>query len=304
MDQSMVSEVRRFNRVVTQRVGALRDHFLSRSRPLGEARLLWEIGDEGRDVRWLRSRLDLDSGYLSRLMRSLEAAGLLTVEPSEHDRRVRTVRLTAAGRLERAAVDQHGDEVARSLLEPLGDEQRGRLVTAMREVERLLTAALVEIGPVDPTHPDAQHCLRHYFAELDVRFDAGFDPDVGLGADLAQFRPPTGTFLVASLRSEPIGCGALRFQPDGATDLKRMWIAPSVRGLGIGRRLLGELEARAVAAGSRLVRLETNRTLTEAIAMYRAAGYREVPPFNDEPYGHHWFAKDVGSAGAAASRAG
>jgi ribosomal protein S18 acetylase RimI-like enzyme len=72
-----------------------------------------------------------------------------------------------------------------------------------------------------------------------------------------------------------------------------MWVAESVRGLGIGRRLLAELEAQAARHASRVLRLETNRSLTEAIAMYRSAGYVEVDPFNDEPYAHHWFEKRI-----------
>ena len=117
----MVDQVRRFNRVVTQRVGALDDHFLSRDRPLGEARVLWEIGAEGCDVRELRARLDLDSGYLSRLLRSLEAAALIEVERSELDRRVRTARLTVAGLKERAILDERSDELAATFLEPLNE---------------------------------------------------------------------------------------------------------------------------------------------------------------------------------------
>src|SRR6476660_7539841 len=105
MDAALISGVRSFNRLVTQRVGALNDHYLARDRPLGEARLLWEIGRDGRDVRLLRSRLALDSGYLSRLLRSLESAGLVVVEPSVSDRRVRTVRLTHAGTAERELLD-------------------------------------------------------------------------------------------------------------------------------------------------------------------------------------------------------
>src|SRR5215210_6569781 len=105
MEAATISQVRRFNRVVTQRVGALNDRFLSRDRPLGEARVLWEIGPEGCDVRALRARLDLDSGYLSRLLRRLESSGLLRVEPGAPDRRVRTARLTEAGLAERAALD-------------------------------------------------------------------------------------------------------------------------------------------------------------------------------------------------------
>src|SRR5918999_4047403 len=170
MDQGMVSQVRRFNRLVTQRVGALEDGFLARDRPLGEARLLWEIGADGCELRSLRARLDLDSGYLSRLLRSLEAAGLVTVEPGEPDGRVRTARLTSAGLDERALLDRLSDDLAGSFLEPPSESQRERLLGAMGEVERLLTVAMVRIAPLDPAHPHAEHCLRAYAAELDRRF--------------------------------------------------------------------------------------------------------------------------------------
>jgi DNA-binding MarR family transcriptional regulator/GNAT superfamily N-acetyltransferase len=287
----MVSQVRRFNRVVTQRVGALEDRYLARGRPLGEARVLWEIGDVGCDVRSLRSRLDLDSGYLSRLLRSLEAEGLVSVGPNESDRRVRTARLTPAGAAERAVLDRRSDELARSFLEPLGEGQRAQLVSSMADVERLLTAALVDIETVDPARPAAQYCLNAYFAELDRRFDAGFDPSLSSAPDLETMRAPAGLFLIATLRREPIGCGGLQFHGDSPPDVKRMWVAESARGLGIGRRLLAELERLAAAAGSRVLRLETNRSLREAISLYRSSGYREVEAFNDERYAHHWFEK-------------
>jgi DNA-binding MarR family transcriptional regulator/GNAT superfamily N-acetyltransferase len=289
----MIDRVRAFNRTVTQRVGALDDHYLARDRPLGESRLLWEIGAEGCDVRALRSRLGLDSGYLSRLLRSLEAAGLVTVTASEHDRRVRRARLTARGHAERAVLDRRSDDLARSMLDPLTDAQRGRLVAAMNEVERLLTAALVSVDAIDPDHDHARHCLRAYYAELDRRFDAGFDPGHALPTDPDEMRPPRGTFLVARLRDEPAGCGALKLRGHEAAEIKRMWVAPGARGLGVGRRLLGELERRAAAHGSPAVRLDTNRALTEAIALYRSSGYREIAPFNDEPYAHHWFEKSL-----------
>ena len=294
MDAGAVGQVRRFNRVVTQRVGALDDHYLARDRSLGEARLLWEIGAGGCDVRALRARLDLDSGYLSRLLRALEAARLVTVGPSDGDRRVRVARLTRAGSAERTVLDRRSDELARSFLEPLGESQRARLVAAMADVERLLTAALVEVDVVDPADPAAQHCLHEYYAELDRRFDAGFVPEQSISATLDELRLPAGLFLVATLRGEPLGCGALKFHGGEPTELKRMWVDGSARGLGIGRRLLIELEAHAAATGSGVVRLETNQTLTEAIGLYRSAGYREVDAFNDEPYAHHWFEKALG----------
>jgi DNA-binding MarR family transcriptional regulator/GNAT superfamily N-acetyltransferase len=293
MDSAMVAQVRRFNRVVTQRVGALEDRYLARDRALGEARLLWEISEQGAEVRSLRARLDLDSGYLSRLLRSLEAAGLVAVGPSERDGRVRTAHLTPAGAAERALLDASSDDLARSLLEPLDERRRRRLVAAMSEVERLLTAALVTIGVADPADAAARHCQGEYVAELDRRFDAGFDPARSISADDDELRPPAGLFLVATLRSEPVGCGALKFHAGAPTEIKRMWVAGTARGLGVGRRLLASLESEAAARGSEVVRLETNETLTEAIALYRSAGYREVPAFNDETYAHHWFEKRV-----------
>ena len=145
MERAFIEAVRRFNRAVTQRIGALDDAFLARGRPLGQARLLWEIGPDGCDVRDLRSRLDLDSGYLSRLLRSLEHDGLVTVEVNEADGRLRTARLTAAGQAERTELDRRSDAAAASLLGPLTERQRGRLVTAMAEVERLLAVSAIVV---------------------------------------------------------------------------------------------------------------------------------------------------------------
>jgi DNA-binding MarR family transcriptional regulator/GNAT superfamily N-acetyltransferase len=293
MDVEMVGQVRRFNRAVTQRAGALHDAFLSRGRPLGQARVLWEVGPDGCDVRELRSRLDLDSGYLSRLLRSLERDGLVAVQRSSTDGRVRTARLTTRGAAERAVLDQRSDDAAVAILEPLSAAQRARLSTAMAEVERLLAASAVRIVRRNPRHPAARFCLRAYFTELAQRFDGGFDPGRSIPASDAELTPPSGLILVATLHGEPVGCGALKFHEDAPAELKRMWVAPAARGLGLGRRLLASLEAEATASGARTVRLETNQTLVEAISLYRASGYREVAPFNDEPYAHHWFEKPL-----------
>jgi GNAT superfamily N-acetyltransferase len=136
--------------------------------------------------------------------------------------------------------------------------------------------------------------MQTYYDELAVRFPDGYDPAVSPVAD-AEMTSPAGLLLVAFLHGEPVGCGALIFQPDGAGLVKRMWVAPTVRGLGLGRRLLHELEYRARAAGVRLMRLETKDVLTEAIRMYQTSGYREVAPFNDEFYADHWFEKPLDS---------
>ena len=289
-----VKQVRRFNRTVTQRIGALNDRFMSRDRPLGEARVLWEIGGgEGTTVRSLRDRLDLDAGYMSRLLRSLEDDGLATVEPHPEDGRVRVARLTDRGLEERALLDRLSDDLARSFLSPLDESQQARLVEAMGVVERLLTAGLVEFEVADPAAPDARYCLEAYFDELDERFEDGFDPERSISADADELTEPDGLLLLARLHAEPVGCGALKFHDGAPTELKRMWVDPSARGLGLGRRILAELEERARLHGATTVRLETNRSLEEAIGLYRSAGYAEVDPFNEEPYAHHWFEKEL-----------
>src|SRR5438874_1445863 len=136
-----------------------------------------------------------------------------------------------------------------------------RVGAAMRDVERLLTAASVEIRPVDPEHPHAQYCLAEYVAELNRRSPRGFDPSVGATALPHEVRPPAGEFFVAYLHGEPIGCGAVKHHPDAPAEIKRMWIAPAARGLGIGRRLLEVLEACARAGGASVARIETSAVL-------------------------------------------
>jgi ribosomal protein S18 acetylase RimI-like enzyme len=204
---------------------------------------------------------------------------------------VRRARLTADGRAERAQLDRLSDDLAASMLEPLEQSQRGRLVAAMDEVERLMRASLVTITVADPADADARWCIEQYFAELGERFEDGFDPAISIAAPIDELQPPTGLLLVAHLRQRPVGCGALKIRPGRPVELKRMWVSPELRGLGLGRRLLRDLERHAASAGADTVRLETNRSLTEAIALYREAGYREVEAFNSEAYAHHWFEK-------------
>ena len=293
MDALAVQQVRSFNRTVVERIGALDDQFLGRARPIGEARTLWEIGPDGIEVRTLRARLALDSGYLSRVLRSLEQQGLITVATSSADRRVRRAHLTAAGLAERAELDRRSDAVAQRVLEPLSGGQRTRLVAVMGEVEQLLRASMVRIALEDPATPDARWCIAQYFAELNTRFDAGFDPSLSISADAHELTPPAGLLLIARMREQPVGCGALKFHPGAPAEVKRMWVAPAARGLGLGRRLLEALERHAREHGVAVLRLETNRSLHAAIALYRRAGYREVDAFNDEPYAHHWFEKQL-----------
>ncbi len=292
MDEVQVGVVRRFNRTVTQRVGALNDSFLSRGRPLGHSRVLWEIGD-GAELRELRARLDLDSGYLSRILRSLETDGLATVSTDGDDRRVRRVALTPAGLRERAALDELSDAQASAMLDPLGDRQRVELAGAMATVSRLLEASAITVAIAAPASPAVRTSMAAYFDELARRFEAGFDPAVTLPTADEQFRLPAGLVLLATLHDRPVGCVGLKLHADGVGEVKRLWVSSEVRGLGLARRMLGRIEAEGSSRGIHTLRLDTNRALTEAIALYRALGYREIDAYNDEPYAHHWFEKRI-----------
>lgn len=285
-----IRQVRRFNRTVTEQIGLLNESFLGRDRSLGASRLLFEIGADGIELRHLRARLGLDSGYTSRLLRGLEAEGLIHTLAIPGDARVRRIELTPAGRKELALLNRRSDEAARALLERLSAGQQARLVEAMATVERLLSAGAIQLDERDAASPAAQTCLERYFGELALRFENGFDPARGLPADAWEMTPPHGHFLIAWQRGEPVGCGGLKCH-DGWGEIKRMWVAEEARGLGLAKRILARLEGLARERGLSVVRLETNRVLTEARALYQASGFREVAPYNDEPYAHYWFEK-------------
>jgi DNA-binding MarR family transcriptional regulator len=293
MDLNHVRRVRSFNRTVSQRIGALNDNFLDRGRPLGEARLLYEVGAKGADVRDLRARLELDSGYLSRLLRSLERQGMVKVRRAADDARVRQVALTAKGRREVAELDRRSDAFATAMLAPLSSRQRDRLIAAMADVEQLMRASAVQVGLETADSRDARWCLDQYFRELAARFPNGFDPARALSVTVADIMPPAGALAIARLNGQPIGCGALKVKSHGMGEIKRIWVRADARGIGVGRRLLGLLETHARELGLTTLRLDTNRTLTEAQAMYRRCGYREIERFNDEPYADHWFEKSL-----------
>jgi DNA-binding MarR family transcriptional regulator/GNAT superfamily N-acetyltransferase len=293
--------LRHFNRTYTQRIGALQESFLGLGLPLASARLLWEIGPEGAVVLALRERLELDSGYLSRLLRDLQRRGLLHVEHDSTDRRRRRASLTPRGRQTFRRLEDRSEALARELLEPLSDRQQQRLAAALGTAELLVRAATVQISEVELESPLLSAAVDRYFAELDRRFPGGFDAEQARTADAAQ--AVDGRFVVAVSEGRSVGCGALHpLDPPTSSlatstprlgEIKRMWIDPDWRGVGLGSRLLRHLEGLAARVGYEVVRLDTNRTLSEAIELYRRSGYRSIERYNTNPYAQAWFEKEV-----------
>ena len=260
-------------------------------RPLGESRLLYEIGEQGTTIAEVRERLGLDSGYTSRMIRRLEAEGLVVTVADPDDRRRRRLILTAAGhdawtQLDRRSVDQIDDIVA-----PLGARRTTQLAELLERAERLLVVGTVRFAAVDARSDDAQAAVAAYFAELDTLFRNGFDPGDALTDDCAAFDPPTGSFVLARVQGEVAGCGGLWTVEPGVGEIKRMWIAPTWRGLGLAGQLLADLERRSRELDHRRTILDTNEVLHDAIAMYERAGYTAIDRYNDNPYAHHWFEK-------------
>lgn len=293
-DAGVVDVLRKFNRSYTQRIGVLDDSYLGLGRPLGPSRLLFEIDAEGVSIRQLRDRLNLDSGYLSRLLTQLKDEGLVSVSRDPADGRRRLVQVTAKGRRQQQKLDERSEMLARTLVSPLTDSQRTRLAQALTTADRLLQCAAVEMVVVDPASAEAQWAMGEYFAELDERFRAGFDPGQGgAGADIETMGPPGGAFVLLRTNHQVVGCGGLLRIEARTAEIKRMWIHRQWRGLGLASRLLADLERLIIDLGYNRVVLDTNEVLVEAVAMYERAGYQAIDRYNDNPYAHHWFAKGL-----------
>lgn len=151
----------------------------------------------------------------------------------------------------------------------------------------------VAIAPIDPSDPQARACLVAYFRLLADRIPgirAAHVPDPDPDADL--YRPPNGAFLLARSDGHVLACVSLKPVDATTGEVKRLWVAPEARGLGLARRMMAAIEDQARALGMTRLRLDTNENLPEAIALYRKTGWCEVTPFTDFP-ATHWFAKDI-----------
>ncbi|MBX4957269.1 bifunctional helix-turn-helix transcriptional regulator/GNAT family N-acetyltransferase [Rhizobium lentis] len=284
-----VSRVRRFNRAVTAEVGALDTSFLGRGRPLGAARVLNSIGRGQSDVSAIRDCLGLDSGLMSRLLRALEEEGLIETVPNRQDARRRIARLTDTGRSEFQAYEALSNAQAEAFL--ARHRRQDELLRAMDLVACSLGRHHIVLEEKDPRHDDAAYCLNEYYGELARRFEKGFDVSLSHDPDAKDMIRPHGAFLVAMSDGLPIGCVGLKGSGGDVAEIKRLWVAPSARGLGLAKRLMTAAETIAHELSVRLLRLDTNSALSEAQQLYRGTGWTEIERFNDDPYPDTFFEK-------------
>jgi GNAT superfamily N-acetyltransferase len=136
--------------------------------------------------------------------------------------------------------------------------------------------------------------LERYHAELAARLPTGFDAALAVPLLTEELVLPRGALLVVRIGDEVAGCGAVRKLDGPTAELKRMWVDPAARVLGLGRRLLAALEQKALDMGCGLIRLDTSAQLSEAIALYRSSGYRDIEDYNGNFYAAYWFEKQSG----------
>ncbi len=286
-----ISRVRRFNRAVTSEVGALDTSFLGRGRPLGAARVLNSIGHGRTDIAELRDYLGLDSGLMSRLLRSLEDEGLITTVPHRDDARRRIAKLTRAGRREFDAYESISNSQAERLLARHSKPEL--LLAAMDMIASAFGRGRISIEEVDPRGEQARYCLGEYYGELSRRFKGGFEVSLSRDPEAADMMAPRGAFFVAMSDGLPLGCVGLKGDGSELAEVKRLWVAPFARGLGVGRTLMEAAESAAQKRSVKTLRLDTNSALAEAQQLYRSTGWIEIGRFNDDPYPDLFFEKQL-----------
>ncbi len=277
-----IAAVRRFSRFYTRAIGALHDGLLHSSFSLTEARVLYELAQSaGVTATELGRELDLDPGYLSRILQRFERDGLLTRAPSPTDRRQSLLSLTAAGKDAFAPLDARSREEMGALLAPLAEPAQASVVAAMGCIELLLGASrsgpwlLRQHRPGDIGWVVARHGAL--YAE-EYGFDARFEALVArvAGEFLALHDPARERCWIAEHNGVNVGSVFLVRQSDEEARLRLLLVESAARGLGIGRRLVAECTGFARETGYRRIALWTNEVLVAARAIYQQAGFRLV----------------------------
>lgn len=276
-----IAAIRAFNRFYTNRIGVVRDRILTSRFSLTEARVLYELAnaEEAPTAGSIGAMLDLDAGYLSRILRRFETDGLLTRAPAPEDRRRVTLCLTQAGRDAFAPLDQMARQDAETLLARLPEPAQEELVTALRRTESLLGNRTRPAWTLRSPRPGDIGWVvsRHgaLYAE-EYGFDARFEALVAqvAGTFLATHDPARERCWIAEADGTRLGSVFLVRESDDLARLRLLIVEPSARGLGIGRHLVETCVQEARALGYRRMTLWTNDILVAARAIYRAQGFR------------------------------
>jgi DNA-binding MarR family transcriptional regulator/GNAT superfamily N-acetyltransferase len=279
-DEVRISAVRAFNRFYTRQLGLLGQQLLESPFSLSEARVLYELANrDGAAAKRIGIELDLDPGYLSRIVQKFADDGLITRKPLPEDRRQHQLNLTAKGRQAFAKLDRSSHEDVARLLRPLAESDRLRLTTAMATIENLLgsmptpkAAILREPRPGDLGWVVQSHGARY---ASEYGFDSSFEALVAEIAAkfLTSFDASRERCWIADIDGAPVGSVFLVRHDDETAKLRLLLVEPAGRGHGLGRRLVGECIAFARACGYRRIKLWTQSNLTAARAIYQDAGF-------------------------------
>ena len=298
-DTVRIGAVRRFNRYYTRQIGVLRKNYLDSPFSLGEMRVLYEIGHaDGPTASDIARVLDLDAGYLSRVLRNFEKRGLVSRRTSKIDARQSHLSLTASGRKIFATMEQRSQAHVAGMLDKLEPGEQARLVAAMAEIETLLeskTAPAVKKSYIlrAPKHGDFGWIVSAH-AQIYAREYGWGDPFEGLCAGIVadfvnKYDPEHERCWIAEMDGEPVGSVMLvKDEESGTARIRLLLVDPKARGLGLGARLTDECVNFARAAGYRKITLWTHSVLAAARHCYEKAGFTLT---SSEP--RHTWGKDV-----------
>ena len=296
-----VETMRQFNRLYTKKIGLLHDRYLRSQFSLAEARVLYELAHrKGATASEIGRELELDPGYLSRILRSFESRGLIAKTRSERDGRRSLIDLTQQGGEAFATLDERSRAAAGRLLTGVREEDRSRLVAAIEQVETLLGERSKSRTPylLRSHRPGDMGWVVHRHAVLyarEYRFDERFEALVAdvVAQFLRNYNPRREQCWIAEKDSEIVGSIFLVRESDTIAKLRLLLVEPGARGLGIGHRLVEECVGFARQAGYRSITLWTQNILTAARRIYEQAGFRRImeethSDFGPEVIGEIW----------------
>jgi DNA-binding MarR family transcriptional regulator/predicted N-acetyltransferase YhbS len=278
--QAQADIVRQFNRFYTVHLGLLRGRYLDTDYSLSESRILYELSQNpGCTANQLRTKLDLDAGYMSRLLRSLTERGLVQGARSEQDKRATLLSLTPHGQATVDDINRQASAETVRMLDQLEEAQRAELLEAMRKMQDILSPPVRVIRATAAHLKDARHLLHEYFDVIGVVLR---DDDAAIRAFL---NDASSAMWIAYVDGAPAACVAMRPLPEvaGAAECKRLYVADKYRRRGLADALMQALETHAAEAGHDAVYLDTKDDLIGAIKLYDRLGYERCERYNDNP---------------------